>query len=385
MFHRKRYHRPRRPWLALLALLGSSFLLLIWLSGEIHTALSLQLRAKENRSSAIRRQGQSLTLAAPVNTVLGQADSASVVLDECTHLHLERFYDSIHKADMEDRSYQHSTQAPAFLPVSQSLRPSSLSPSSYPSDSKPDATTFKPHPADSTLYADSITSEDAKYLRKQAAELAAPTTSPKPVAVKLRRELHPQSAPVDLVPDENPLSPTSFSGPNHHQSSRAASDAALHNHLPGQAVHANQHIKGGTWKYGLCDFRDIGVCCTGVWCPCIIYGKTQYRLSQRSERKDPTNMLGYSTLNGSCAAFALLCGCNVILAAIQHSRLRKAYDIPGGVGTDFVRACCCCCCTLSQDEKEIKFRETEARKPPASTGPMQYMSPAGMDFSAPPK
>jgi Cys-rich protein (TIGR01571 family) len=289
---------------------------------------------------------------------------------------------------MESASYQPNdpgSDAPAFSTVSQSSRTPSEIPALYPPDHKRDLRTFGTHLEKSTQYGDSITPEDARYLRKQAGGTGEVTTSPDTLPVKSRRELHPPLEVTDIVPDENPLAPKVFNSPNHERNFRIVPDSTIDEHLPGQAIHVNHQVKGGTWKYGLCDCGDIGVCCTGVWCPCVIYGKTQYRLSRRSERKDPTNMLGYSTFNGSCATFAILCGCNLILAAIQHSRLRKAYDIPGGVGTDFVRACCCCCCTLSQDEKEIKYRETQARSFSGSARTMQYSSPKGMNFSPPPK
>lgn len=253
---------------------------------------------------------------------------------------------------------------------------------SYPSNEKPDFRTCAPHPADSTQHVNSITHNDARYLSKEEAEVEAATTSPGYPPVKSKMDLHNGQETMHIAPDENPLSPMSISSTKHLRDGRVGFESIIDNHLPGQAIHARQYTKGGTWKYGLCDCGDIGVCCTGAWCPCIVYGKTQYRLSQRSDRKDPTNLLGYSAFNGSCATFALLCGCNLILAAIQHSRVRKAYDIPGGVGTDLVRACCCCCCTLSQDEKEVKFRESQIWASSGSEGAMQYMSPQGMSFSA---
>jgi hypothetical protein len=96
-------------------------------------------------------------------------------------------------------------------------------------------------------------------------------------------------------------------------------------------------------------------------------------------------MLGYETLNGSCAIFAVLCGCNFILAAIQHTRVRKNYGIPGSVGSDCVRGFCCCCCTLAQDEKEIKYRESH-RSGFARPGVVnQYATPGGMNYAPPPK
>ena len=251
---------------------------------------------------------------------------------------------------------------------------------SHATDDKSDPNILAPG-AESTLYSSSMTPEDARYFRKQVGGFAHPPQSSGTLPTKLQEERHHHPQVMNIVPDENPLHPTFLKSQNHTPDVAPLSDSAIDNHRPGQAVHANQYIKGGSWKHGLCDFGEIGVCCTGIWCPCIIYGKTQYRLSQRSERKDPTNMLGFSIFNGSCAAFAVLCGCNFILAAIQHSRVRQAYDIPGGVGSDFLRACCCCCCTLTQDEKEIRFRETRARSPALPA--MQYSSPEGMNFAAP--
>jgi Cys-rich protein (TIGR01571 family) len=280
--------------------------------------------------------------------------------------------------------YVQGSEPPALPATSRTVPVSAEFPASYSLDQKPGPRTAETNFAEPTQYTNRISPEDGQYLRNQASESVARSMSPDSLPFKSRMEPHPQQAAIKIAPDENPLSPTFASTPSHRLIASVASGSAIDNHLPGQAIHVNQQIRGGTWKYGLCDCGDIGVCCTGVWCPCILYGKTQYRLSQRSERRDPTNLLGYSMFNGSCAAFAVLCGCNLILAAIQHSRLRKAYDIPGGVGTDFVNACCCCCCTLSQDEKEIKFRETRARRPSGSSGLMPYTSPQGMDFSAAP-
>ncbi|KAF7510320.1 hypothetical protein GJ744_006816 [Endocarpon pusillum] len=270
------------------------------------------------------------------------------------------------------------SDVPGFPITPQSVPETSAS---YSSNEKPDFRTYVEHPVDSTQYANNIPQADAQYPGQEEAETEAATTSPGYPPVKSRMDLHKERETMHIAPDENPLSPVSPSSTKNLQNDDMGFDSVINNHLPGQAIHATQHIKGGTWKYGLCDCGDIGVCCTGAWCPCIVYGKTQYRLSQRSERKDPTNLLGYSAFSGSCAAFALLCGCNLILAAIQHSRVRKAYDIPGDVGSDFVRACCCCCCTLSQDEKEVKFRENQVRKVSGSTRSMQYTSPQGMTFS----
>ncbi|KAK7906009.1 hypothetical protein LTR67_000734 [Exophiala xenobiotica] len=121
----------------------------------------------------------------------------------------------------------------------------------------------------------------------------------------------------------------------------------------------------------------------------IVYGRTQYRLALRGERKDPTNMLGYTAVNGSCIAFATLCGVNGFLAAIQRSRIRKTYNMSteaGNVPGDCVKGLCCCCCVVSQDEKEVRFREEQGRKPVASGNSQQgYVPPTSMTFNPPPR
>jgi hypothetical protein len=100
-------------------------------------------------------------------------------------------------------------------------------------------------------------------------------------------------------------------------------------------------------------------------------------------------MLGYTTVNGSCMAFGILCGINGILAGLQRTRLRKKYSMSneaGDVAGDCLKGVCCCCCVVAQDEKEIKFREEQARKPAGSgTKKEGYVAPTTMTFSPPPR
>lgn len=195
---------------------------------------------------------------------------------------------------------------------------------------------------------------------------------------------------VGIVPDGNPLNPLPFKSPAQKLKLPASRTASSDDHLPGQASDPTRTFRTGTWNHGLFSCSETGICCIGIFCPCITYGMTQHRLSQRAEKKDPNDMLGHSKLNGSCLAFAFLfCGCNVLLAAIQHARVRQTYNITnrdgtkGSIQTDFAHACCCCCCcTLSQDEKEVRQRESRARTVPMSS--MRYVSPDGMSFAPPP-
>ena len=97
--------------------------------------------------------------------------------------------------------------------------------------------------------------------------------------------------------------PDSFAGPN---------GAPVEKHMPGQLVHPNSQTEPH-WKNGLCE--PDATCCFSLFCPCVIYGKTQYRLSKKTNRQDPTDLLGYEKVNGSCGIMALGCGfqCKIFL------------------------------------------------------------------------
>lgn len=78
-----------------------------------------------------------------------------------------------------------------------------------------------------------------------------------------------------------------------------------------------------------------------------------------------------------------------LLTAIQHTRTRKQYEIPGSYGSDCIRSCCCCCCVLVQDEREIKYREGHARRnagPAAGASVMApYAATPTMTYAPPPR
>jgi hypothetical protein len=88
--------------------------------------------------------------------------------------------------------------------------------------------------------------------------------------------------------------------------------APLDSHRPGQVSHPNA-IVNPHWKHGLCEPDTL--CCLGIICPCMVYGKTMYRLSRKAQKQDPTDLLGYESCNGSCGLFAVACGfqCSFLL------------------------------------------------------------------------
>ncbi|KAJ5832505.1 hypothetical protein N7474_000816 [Penicillium riverlandense] len=222
-----------------------------------------------------------------------------------------------------------------------------------------------------------------------------PPSSPGPLPVKTNPDAEDQVSRADYVtiaPDANPLQ-----SPKLPYFPPPAAAGTLHAppiedlgsfHQPGQILHPNQEVLGGSWSHGLCDCSNIGTCCLGLVCPCIIYGKTQHRLSKKSRKEDPTNMLGYESCNGSCTGMALLCGCQWLMATIQHTRTRKAYGIHGNIASDCLRATCCTCCTLIQDEKEFQKREehrSRAAREMGATLMSPYTAPGPMTYPPPPK
>jgi Cys-rich protein (TIGR01571 family) len=239
----------------------------------------------------------------------------------------------------------------------------------------------------------------------------SPPSSPGPLPVKTH-ELPKRSDTLSIEPDANPLQSPKTSyfppppTPTVHGSHAPPVEDLSAFHQPGQIMHPNQEVQGGTWSHGLCDCSSIGTCCLGIICPCILYGRTQHRLSMKSRKEDPTNMLGYDTCNGSCTAMTLFCGCQCklsmpstsqitslittpgLLATIQHTRTRKAYGIEGDVCSDCVRATCCTCCTLIQDEKEFQKREERrgrAARERGATLLSPYTAPGPMTYGLPPK
>ena len=110
--------------------------------------------------------------------------------------------------------------------------------------------------------------------------------------------------------------------------------ALLSPHSPGQVRHPIRRPTEDErhWHHGLYDCAsDPAVCFTGLFCPCVLYGKTQYRLTQKADKKDATNMLGYKTVNGSCVVMGVFwpLGC-------KHSLFRPSFRCEIG-STIFLR------------------------------------------------
>jgi len=136
------------------------------------------------------------------------------------------------------------------------------------------------------------------------------------------------------------------------------------------------------WENKLCfplPISDVGTCCAAEWIPCYLFGKSNWRLEQLRERKDPSNK-SYKAGQGCniwCWTWAGLqvfhCGCKIhfqcrsnppslthnvgIGTGFQRNRVRATYGIKGTCFNDFVTAYFCNCCVLMQTDREIQARE----------------------------
>lgn len=150
------------------------------------------------------------------------------------------------------------------------------------------------------------------------------------------------------------FTPSAAHGPN-------GLDAALHQ--PGQIRHPNMSLSSSkTWSHSLCSCGpDPSLCLTGLFCPCILSGRTAHRLSLKSQRKDPTDLLGHSTPNAHCLAMSFACGVGLgwVFPALLRSRIRHVYKLEegGDCAGDCIRGCCCCCCVAVLNEREVRGRE----------------------------
>ncbi|KAF2627359.1 PLAC8-domain-containing protein, partial [Macroventuria anomochaeta] len=189
-----------------------------------------------------------------------------------------------------------------------------------------------------------------------------------------------------------PYSPHNFSSHNLATPHAIFSPDAAHGpngldfslHQPGQIRHPNMDDQSSrAWKNGLCACTpDVSTCLTGLFCPCILSGRTAYRLSQKSKKADPTDMLGHSSTNGHCIAMSLACGVGLgwVFPMVQRTRIRHLYKLEGSCGDDLVKGCCCCCCVAVQNEREVSGREESANRWAGPASRDVYTRSGGMEY-----
>lgn len=250
--------------------------------------------------------------------------------------------------------------------------------------------------------AQSVAQSERSHHHVQPYDAHQPPGSPGPIPIKTENDDH---KPVQAIPTSptSPISPTQPYSPHQNVPSSRPPIFAPDNpsgpngmltseHKPGQIAHPNMDLtttgSKHQWKHSLCECSgDIGTCMTGVFCPCVLYGKTGHRLGLKSEKKDPTEMLGWSWANTQCSimAMATFCGLCGIFPLIHRTRLRHQYHLEGSLPSDIVKACCCCCCSTIQNEREIRDREERANRWAGPSSGAAYERPSPMVYEPPPR
>ena len=189
-----------------------------------------------------------------------------------------------------------------------------------------------------------------------------------------------------------PYSPHDFSSHNLATPHAIFSPDAAHGpngldfslHQPGQIRHPNMDDQASrTWRSGLCACTpDMPTCLTGLFCPCILSGRTAYRLSQKSRKADATDMLAHSGTNAHCVAMSLACGVGLgwVFPMLQRTRIRHLYKLEGSCADDLVKGCCCCCCVSVQNEREVRGREESANRWAGPASRDVYSRSGGMEY-----
>ena len=100
-------------------------------------------------------------------------------------------------------------------------------------------------------------------------------------------------------------------------------------HQPGQIAHPNMALAGRAapraWAHRLCECSaDVATCLEGSACPCVLDGRTAYRLDAKDAHRDPTDLLGFERCNARCVLFACSVPCGL------HCRFVVAW--PRGCG-----------------------------------------------------
>ncbi|KAF3151517.1 hypothetical protein TWF225_007346 [Orbilia oligospora] len=226
---------------------------------------------------------------------------------------------------------------------------------------------FNPSAKDNSLYAynTEVNSEVARRKRKEAMSgYAQDPSQPQQQGIPLQNVAPggpeygqtmtfdpPPTQPLDRAPEQPQ--------PMEYQPPAQFDNGASQPHAPGQIAHPNQIFGAQEYKYGFCScFGDIGSCCLGCWCPCMLYSKTHHRLKTVPD----SNLDAYGSCNGHCVLFCALAPVSWVFTMLQRTRIRELYQIKGSPIGDCAKSYYCPVCTLVQDEREIKEREDEKRR-----------------------
>ncbi|KAJ4457567.1 hypothetical protein PAPYR_6925 [Paratrimastix pyriformis] len=95
-------------------------------------------------------------------------------------------------------------------------------------------------------------------------------------------------------------------------------------------------------------FSNMGICCKGCWCPCLLIASNANYNTECSA----------GVCLGSALGFCTCCECYF------RGHLRQHYNIPASCCNDFLASFCCMSCAACQDANEIQKRCRSAGAPP---------------------
>jgi len=113
---------------------------------------------------------------------------------------------------------------------------------------------------------------------------------------------------------------------------------------PGQLPLQPTTFQHGKFRNRFCSCCDnMGLCCLGCWCPCIVYAKTRARFNNPRLSKEQL-----PCCSGACCGFAtVLMFCppfQCIFGWMQRGDIRAKYDIEGNGCVDCLAHTFCDCC-----------------------------------------
>ncbi|TGO53293.1 hypothetical protein BCON_0126g00190 [Botryotinia convoluta] len=153
----------------------------------------------------------------------------------------------------------------------------------------------------------------------------------------------------------------------------------------------SEHKGQSDWMVPFCHHPegDHKTALEGLFVPCLLYGKTHWRLKNVALGRDPHNFKSSDGCNSMCwihGALTAACCLSIGLTLIQRARIRAQYRILGSMGNDIIKSCFCGPCVMMQHDREVRAREgasglakfpNEAQmswKQPKLSQPMRYAS-----------
>ncbi|KAF8996340.1 PLAC8 family-domain-containing protein [Cyathus striatus] len=114
------------------------------------------------------------------------------------------------------------------------------------------------------------------------------------------------------------------------------------------------------WSFGLFGCcGDMGACCLGTWCPCLLHARNKRRLEHLNTQGTP-HPNRHDVCNGDSCVYGLIevaFDMGWILQIGTRGAIRERYQIRGSTGSDCMAAMCCGICDLVQGHRELELEE----------------------------